>query len=71
MKKITATLLIIVLLPALGWALEPSNKELYEMILRLEQRIDATSADAERYKAEAETARKEANEIRSELARIR
>ncbi len=71
MKKITATLLIIVLLPALGWALEPSNKELYEMILRLEQRIDATSADAERYKAEAEAARKEANEIRSELARIR
>ena len=69
---------ILTLFPAVVWAQELSNADLYKMILKLEARFDAAMAqtqtalaEADKAKAEAAAAKEEAAKAKAELARLK
>lgn len=78
MKKMMAVMAFLMMMPAVVWAKEPSNAELYQMIKAMEQKfneaLDQTNqalAEAQKAKQEAAIAKQEAASAREEAARAK
>ncbi len=71
MRKFIVVMLFFVLMPAVAWAKEPTNAELYQMIQKLESKLDAAIEETNRAKAEASQAKEEAAKAKAELAQIK
>ncbi len=71
MKKCIVVMFLFVLLPAVAWAQEPSNAELYQMIKKMERKLDAAIAETNKAKAEVVKAKEETVKVKEELARIK
>jgi len=71
MKRGIVVLLLLVALPAVAWAQEFSNAELYQMIQKMERKFDAAIEQTNKALAEAEKAKEEAAMARDEAARAK
>lgn len=71
MKKCFVIILFLIILPSLAQAEERSNAELYQMIKKMEQKLDAAISETAVAKYEAKKAKEEAANARKELARIK
>jgi Legionella pneumophila major outer membrane protein precursor len=70
MKK-CLVILLMMLVPASGWAQGPSNEELLQMIKKLEAKFDAAMEQTQKALAEADKAKAEAAAAKAELARLK
>lgn len=71
MKRYIVVMLLLVVLPAVAWAQSPSNEELFQMIKKMERKLDAAIGEANRAKEDAARAREEAAKAKEELTRIK
>jgi hypothetical protein len=71
MKRGIVVLLLLVALPAVAWAQEFSNAELYQMIQKMERKFDQAIEQTNRAMAEAEKAKEEAALAKEEAARAK
>lgn len=70
MKKCIALMFVIMALPTMVWAQQPSNEELYRMIQEMERKFDAAIDRTNQALAEAAEAKEEAAKAKAELAQL-
>jgi major outer membrane protein len=71
LKKCIVIILLLMILPVVAWAEEPSNAELYQMIKKTERKVDAAIGETNKAKAEAKKAKEEAAKAKEELLQIK
>lgn len=66
MRKCIVVVALFIILPAVAWAQEPSNEELYQKILEMEKKLDAAMEEAGQAKDEAGRAKEALTRLKEE-----